>query len=98
MVAEHADLWNIPGGDIDDAVRRGALLDRFCAELGRDRASITRSIHLPVSYDHPSNTRDSIAKAIDAGFQHIVLGLPAPYPENVARWVTNELINKAAQV
>jgi alkanesulfonate monooxygenase SsuD/methylene tetrahydromethanopterin reductase-like flavin-dependent oxidoreductase (luciferase family) len=96
VVAEHADLWNIPGGDIDDAVRRGALLDRFCAEIGRDPASITRSIHLSVSYDHPSNTRDSIAEAIDAGFQHIVLGLPAPYPENVARWVTNELINKLA--
>ena len=96
VVAEHADLWNIPGGDIDDAVSRGALLDRFCAEIGRDPASITRSIALPVSYDHPSNTRDSITEAIDAGFQHVVLGLRAPYPENVARWVTNELINKSA--
>ncbi len=95
VVAEHADLWNIPGGDIDGAVRRSALLDRFCAEIGRDPASITRSIVLPVSYDHPNNTRDAIAEAIDAGFQHIVLGLPAPYPENVARWVTNELINKS---
>ncbi len=96
VVAEYADLWNIPGGDIDDAVSRGALLDRFCAEIGRDPASITRSIHLAVSYDQPSNTRDSITEAIDAGFQHIVLGLHAPYPENVARWVTNELINKSA--
>jgi alkanesulfonate monooxygenase SsuD/methylene tetrahydromethanopterin reductase-like flavin-dependent oxidoreductase (luciferase family) len=96
VVAEHADLWNIPGGDIDDAVRRGALLDRFCAEIGRDPASIIRSIILPVSYDHPSNTRDAIAEAIDAGFPHIVVGLPAPYPENVARWVTHELINKSA--
>jgi alkanesulfonate monooxygenase SsuD/methylene tetrahydromethanopterin reductase-like flavin-dependent oxidoreductase (luciferase family) len=96
VVAEHADVWNIPGGDIDDAVRRGALLDRFCAEIGRDPASITRSIFLPVSYDHPGSTRDSIAEAIDAGFRHIVLGLPAPYPENVARWVTSELIEKSA--
>ncbi|MBO0794038.1 MAG: LLM class flavin-dependent oxidoreductase, partial [Ktedonobacteraceae bacterium] len=96
VVAEHANLWNIPGGDIDDAVRRSTLLDRFCAEIGRDPASITRSIHLPVSYDHPSNTRDMITEAISAGFQHIVLGLHAPYPEHVARWVTNELINKSA--
>ncbi|HMG64864.1 MAG TPA: LLM class flavin-dependent oxidoreductase, partial [Streptosporangiaceae bacterium] len=91
VVAEHADVWNIPGGDLDDAVGRSALLDRYCAEIGRDPASITRSIFLPVSYDHPGSTRDSIAEAIDAGFQHIVLGLPAPYPENVARWVTSEL-------
>src|SRR5258707_10334750 len=96
VVAEHADLWNIPGGDIDDAVRRGALLDRLCAELGRDPASITRSIVLPVSYDHPGHTRDAIAEAIDAGFRHIVLGLPAPYPESAARWVTSEFIDKSA--
>jgi len=96
VVAEHADLWNFPGGDIGDGVRRGALLDRFCAEIGRDPASIGRSIVVPVSYDHPADTRDTIAEAIDAGFWHIVLGLPAPYPENVARWATSELIDKRA--
>ena len=78
MVAEHADLWNIPGGDIDHAVRRGAVLDRFCAEIGRDPASITRSVVLPLSYDRPGPTRDAIAQALDAGFRHVVLGLPAP--------------------
>ncbi len=92
VVAEHADLWNIPGGDLDDAVGRSALLDRYCAEIGRDPASVTRSIHLQVSYDQPSVTRDAIAAAIDAGFQHIVLGLPAPYPADVAHWVADELI------
>jgi hypothetical protein len=34
----HADLWNIAGGDIDDSVRRSALLDRYCAAIGRDPA------------------------------------------------------------
>ncbi|WP_268961014.1 LLM class flavin-dependent oxidoreductase [Nonomuraea cypriaca] len=29
-----------------------------------------------------------------AGFRHIVFGLPAPCPANVARWVTDELITK----
>jgi alkanesulfonate monooxygenase SsuD/methylene tetrahydromethanopterin reductase-like flavin-dependent oxidoreductase (luciferase family) len=96
VVAEHADLWNMPGGDIDDAVRRGALLDRFCAEIGRDPASITRSIVLPVSYDDPGSTRDAIAGFTDAGFQHIVLSLPAPYPEHVAQWVAADLIDKSA--
>ena len=95
VVAEHADLWNFPGGDIDDGVRRGALLDRLCAEAGRDPALITRSIVLPVAYDSPRATRDAIAKAIDAGFRHIVLGLAAPYPDDVARWVTSELINES---
>ncbi|MFD1517680.1 LLM class flavin-dependent oxidoreductase [Pseudonocardia yunnanensis] len=96
VVAEHADVWNIPGGDIDDAVSRSALLDRYCDEIGRDPASVLRSIHLPVAYDQPSVTRDAIGEAIDAGFHHIVLGLPAPYPADVARWVADELISTSA--
>jgi alkanesulfonate monooxygenase SsuD/methylene tetrahydromethanopterin reductase-like flavin-dependent oxidoreductase (luciferase family) len=96
VVAEHADVWNFPGGDVEAAVRRGAVLDRYCAEIGRDPASITRSLVLPVSYDHPGSTRDSIAEAIGAGFRHVVLTLPAPYRENVARWVANELIDEFA--
>jgi alkanesulfonate monooxygenase SsuD/methylene tetrahydromethanopterin reductase-like flavin-dependent oxidoreductase (luciferase family) len=96
IAAEHANLWNIAGSDIDDAVRRSALLDRYCAEIGRDPATITRSIHLPVSYDQPGNTRDVIAQATRAGFQHIILGLRPPYPANVAQWVTEELITTSA--
>jgi alkanesulfonate monooxygenase SsuD/methylene tetrahydromethanopterin reductase-like flavin-dependent oxidoreductase (luciferase family) len=95
VVAEHADLWNIPGGDIDDVISRSALLDRYCAEIGRDPAAITRSIHLSVSYEAPDRTRDAIGQAIDAGFGHVVLGLPSPWPANVARWVTDELITKS---
>ncbi|MEV6056953.1 LLM class flavin-dependent oxidoreductase [Streptomyces sp. NPDC052107] len=97
VVAEHADLWNIPGGgDIDDIVERNALLDRYCTEIGRDPASVTRSIHLPVSYDEPGSTRDAVGEAIDAGFRHIVLGLSSPYPAGVARWVADELISPSA--
>ncbi|MEU9435903.1 LLM class flavin-dependent oxidoreductase [Streptomyces sp. NPDC048252] len=92
VAAEHADLWNIPGGDLDDVVRRSALLDRYCAEIGRDPASITRSIHLPVSYDRPGATRDAVGGAIGAGFRHIVLGLPTPYPADAARWVADEIV------
>jgi alkanesulfonate monooxygenase SsuD/methylene tetrahydromethanopterin reductase-like flavin-dependent oxidoreductase (luciferase family) len=96
VVAEHADLWNIPGGDLGDCIRRSALLDRLCGEIGRDPASITRSIHLRVSYDHPETSRDAITEATDAGFGHIVLGLPAPWPQDVARWVADELIDARA--
>jgi alkanesulfonate monooxygenase SsuD/methylene tetrahydromethanopterin reductase-like flavin-dependent oxidoreductase (luciferase family) len=92
VVAEHADLWNIPGGDIDDAVRRSARLDELCAEIGRDPASITRSIHLRVAYEDASPTRHAIAAAVDAGFGHVILGLSPPYPEQIAAWVAAELI------
>ena len=93
IAAEHADLWNIAGGtDIADVASRSARLDRFCAEIGRDPAEITRSIHLPVSYDHPAGTRRLIDEATSAGFQHIVLGLPSPYPDGVAQWVADKIL------
>ncbi len=96
VVADHADLWNIPGGDLDDAVERSALLDRYCDDIGRDPASIVRSMHLPVSYDRPDVTRDAIGRAVEAGFGHLILGLSDPYPAGVAQWVVDELISQSA--
>ncbi|OWV03279.1 luciferase [Micromonospora wenchangensis] len=96
VVAEHADVWNVPGGgDIGDLAARSALLDGYCAEIGRDPASITRSIHLPVSYDRPEETRAAIRAATAAGFGHVILGLTPPYPAGVARWTTDELITRS---
>lgn len=94
VVARHADLWNYPGSDggVDDAVHRMALIDRFCAELGRDPASITRSTTVRVSYDQPGAAVADIRQMVDAGFAHIVLALPAPYPPGVAQWVAEKII------
>ncbi|MBM9468788.1 LLM class flavin-dependent oxidoreductase [Nakamurella leprariae] len=96
VVAEHADIWNIPGGGpIEDLVQRSQLLDRLCGEIGRDPASITRSIVLGVSYERPEATRAAIREAIDAGFPHVVLSLPTPYPEQVAQWVAEAIVHGA---
>jgi alkanesulfonate monooxygenase SsuD/methylene tetrahydromethanopterin reductase-like flavin-dependent oxidoreductase (luciferase family) len=95
VAAEHADRWNIPGGDLQDAVGRSARLDRYCEDIGRDPAEITRSIFLPVSYDRPETTRSAIREATGAGFSHVVLGLSSPYPAGVARWLADEVIGKS---
>lgn len=92
IAAEHADVWNCPGGDLADATARARRLDRYCAQIGRDPAEITRSIVLPVQYQHPEATRGTMADALDAGFTHIVLALPVPYLDHVAHWVADELI------
>ena len=96
VAAVHADVWNVPGGDIDDVVRRSALLDRYCADIGRDPASIVRSIHLPVDTGRPGAVRDAVGEALEAGFRHVVLGLPAPFPEGIARWAAEEVIRPSA--
>jgi alkanesulfonate monooxygenase SsuD/methylene tetrahydromethanopterin reductase-like flavin-dependent oxidoreductase (luciferase family) len=85
VVAQHADAWNIAGVDIADATARSGLLDRYCAEVGRDPASITRSIHVPVCYDDPAATQDTVGSAVGARFSHVVLSPGTPYPDRVAR-------------
>jgi alkanesulfonate monooxygenase SsuD/methylene tetrahydromethanopterin reductase-like flavin-dependent oxidoreductase (luciferase family) len=92
VVAEHADVWNIAGYGLDEAVTRSARLDRLCAEVGRDPATITRSLHLPVSRDDPATTREAAHAAIAAGFTHLVLSPPTPYPEGIAGWLAEEII------
>ena len=92
LVAKHADIWNIPGGDLNDCIARNAMLDDLCVEIDRDPTAILRSIALPVSYERPRATRDAVADAIAAGFGHIVLMLSPPYPERVGSWVATEII------
>ncbi len=92
VAAEHADICNIPGADPLDLAERSALLDRLCTDIGRDPATITRSVTLPAVYGDPAGTRRSIRHALDAGFGHIVLGLSAPFPDHVVRWAHDELI------
>lgn len=96
VAAEHADIWNIPGGDIADATARSEMLDRFCTDIGRDPGAITRSIFLPVARDRPETTRTAVTEALDAGFTHIVLGLSAPYVSGVVEWVAAEIIGARA--
>jgi alkanesulfonate monooxygenase SsuD/methylene tetrahydromethanopterin reductase-like flavin-dependent oxidoreductase (luciferase family) len=95
VVARHADLWNVAGRDIADCIERSALLDRYCAEIGRDPASIVRSAIVRLAYDDATAAREQIRQARAAGFRHFALSLPAPFPEGVAQWVASEVIRKA---
>jgi hypothetical protein len=99
VVAEHADIWNIPGpphATIEQLARRAHVLDEHCAAIARDPREITRSTQIIVSYDDPGSTRGTIRQLIDVGFTHIVLGLPTPYPQGVADWAATELVTPLA--
>ena len=95
IVAQHADLWNAIGPPLNSAEhlhQRNAILDELCTAIGRDPREITRSVQTVVSYDDAAQTSETLRKLIDAGFTHLVLNLPTPFPSHVARWVTDELI------
>ncbi|MEW2306679.1 LLM class flavin-dependent oxidoreductase [Streptomyces sp. NPDC006655] len=95
LVAEHADVWNVPGPPhhtVEFVAERSRVLDAHCADLGRDPAQIARSVQVLVSYDDPATTRATVTALIRAGMNHIVLSLPRPYPQGVARRLAEEVI------
>ena len=46
VIAQHADVWNAPGGEPDEVARLAGVLDRHCADIGRDPAEIRRSVQI----------------------------------------------------
>src|SRR3989454_11825871 len=44
LVARHADVWNIAGGDVEKVEELTAMLMEACGAVGRDQSEIRRSI------------------------------------------------------
>jgi alkanesulfonate monooxygenase SsuD/methylene tetrahydromethanopterin reductase-like flavin-dependent oxidoreductase (luciferase family) len=108
VVAEHADIWNCPTrGDVAEFRRLSEVLDEQCAAIGRDPASIVRSVQLLVSADPTGGghrqpalpgradaaaTRDLVLAFVDAGVRHIVLAPIAPGIDRPARWLAEAVV------
>jgi alkanesulfonate monooxygenase SsuD/methylene tetrahydromethanopterin reductase-like flavin-dependent oxidoreductase (luciferase family) len=95
IVAEHADLWNYPGGPDDAFAERNAALVQHCRAVGRDPASIIRSMQLivrPAEPDAALKAQSTIKRMIDAGVRHIVLAALLD-DEHDVRWLANEVLS-----
>jgi F420-dependent oxidoreductase-like protein len=77
VVARHADVWNIIGGHIDDAVRKSEVLDRHCEEVGRDPGEIRRSVQCRFDGE-VEGTLAILDDFVKAGFTEIVLTVSGP--------------------
>jgi alkanesulfonate monooxygenase SsuD/methylene tetrahydromethanopterin reductase-like flavin-dependent oxidoreductase (luciferase family) len=100
LVAQYADVWNISGPphiDFDTLTDRVRRLDAECDRIGRDPATLSRSLQQIVSYDDPAGTRAIVQRAVGLGFDHIVLSLPRPYPDHAVRWLVREIIEPVEQ-
>lgn len=51
MAAQYADVWNAAGGAPSAVAESSAILDRHCADIGRDPARIRRSVQIRFSGD-----------------------------------------------
>jgi probable F420-dependent oxidoreductase len=72
LVAEHAQMWNAVAQP-DEYARKSAILDEWCARLGRNAAEIERTANV----GNPSPK--SIDEWLKAGLQHFVLRLAHPF-------------------
>lgn len=72
VVAEHADVWNAPGGDAAEVARLSGVLDRHCADVGRDSAEIRRSVQFRFQGDAESALR-AVQSYVAVGVDEVIL-------------------------
>jgi alkanesulfonate monooxygenase SsuD/methylene tetrahydromethanopterin reductase-like flavin-dependent oxidoreductase (luciferase family) len=98
VVARHADVWNyaglpyMGGAAVEEFTRKSKLIDTYCAELGRDPATIARSVQ--IIFDPNENlatTRQVVQDFIAAGATHIVLASRI-LREGIVHWMSEEII------
>ncbi|QIS20090.1 TIGR03560 family F420-dependent LLM class oxidoreductase [Nocardia terpenica] len=78
LVAKHADVWNtVDKAGPQEGVRLSGVLDRWCAEVGRDPHLIRRSVQLKPD---PKRVAEHITPWLEAGFTEIVLFIAPDQP------------------
>ena len=101
VVAEHADIWNIPGpphNSVESLAERSRVLDRHCAAAGRDPAEVERSVQLIVAEDGAAEARETIAALAAVGFRHVVVGSWRMYQADGMKWLVEEVIRPGYEV
>jgi F420-dependent oxidoreductase-like protein len=94
VVAKHADIWNYSGNSVDEFNHKVAVLREHCAEVGRDPNEIAFSLQYRLKAEDFGSAVGDLETFIAAGATHIVLILPAPYPDGIATRVADEVISK----
>ncbi len=95
VVAKHADVWNYAGFpsvafDVAEFQHKSQLLDQYCREIGRDPATLARSIQLIIDKANPEAIRQTLLDLIAAGATHLVLG-PRVLGDGIAHWINDEI-------
>jgi probable F420-dependent oxidoreductase len=83
LVARHGDIWH-SFSDVDTLRHKSAVLDRHCADIGRDPSEIERSVGTP------DGDPDEVAQPLlDAGARLFTVGLGGPDYEltKLKRWL-----------
>jgi F420-dependent oxidoreductase-like protein len=91
-VARFAQHWNVPGGDVEEFLRKRDVLHRHCAEVGRDPGEIRTSTHLRLPADGELKPLVVQAEAFaDAGLDLGIIYLPPPHRPDVLEPIAEAL-------
>ncbi len=71
LTARHADVWHSNAGPFEESVALNKALDAAASQVGRDAASIRRSISL--RFSTPDETLKNAKASIDAGFTELLV-------------------------
>jgi len=99
VVAEYADRWNSNGPPAEIA-KRNAMLDEHCMEIGRDPASITRSLYvwsalMPVDiWSSVGAFEEMVGVYYEAGMREFIVDSPGPEQFPVLEKVAGQFIAK----
>jgi alkanesulfonate monooxygenase SsuD/methylene tetrahydromethanopterin reductase-like flavin-dependent oxidoreductase (luciferase family) len=72
MVAQHADMWH-SFSSVDVLIHKSGVLERHCADIGRDPTEIERSVGTPSG--DPAEVAQPL---LDAGVTLFTVGLSGP--------------------
>ena len=85
LVARYADVWNSAGGASPEAAReQSRKLDQACNELGRDPATIRRSIQQVWDGRDRGKLVDLVGRNLQAGFTEQIINCQGPDHARVA--------------
>jgi hypothetical protein len=83
IVAEYADRWNSHGKP-DEIVRRNEILDEHCMAIGREPASIVRSLYvwaalMPADpWSSVDAFEEMVGVYVEAGVREFIVDSPSP--------------------
>ena len=100
VTAEYADIWNYGGGTPEEFIHKSQVLDEHCRAIGRNPASIIRSVQVGTDPADLPGVRERLRGFIQAGATHLILYMGGPqvslqgrepFPAGICRRLASEI-------
>jgi F420-dependent oxidoreductase-like protein len=91
LVARHADVWNIAGGDAEKVEELTAMLLEACGAVGRDPSEIRRSLQFGWDGEDRGQLIDLCGRLLEVGVTEQVIYLRGAQPVALAEKIAEAL-------